>query len=142
MKIIIALIMSHSLTSHAADECRGDLKLKITGLRSSAGQVKFDLDNSAETFKPAKGSRPSFKQGKAPVEEKEAEYVFKNIPCGDYAVKAYHDENGNEDLDVNFLKVPKEEYSFSNCEKCMLPPSFEKAKFTFNEQEKEITVSF
>lgn len=121
-------------------ECTGDLKMNVIGLDSSEGQVKFDLDDSAETFKPQKNGKKSLVQGKAPVADKKAEFIFKNIACGDYAIKLYHDENKNEDLDMNFIKVPKEDYTFSNCPGCLLPPSWEKAKFRFDKQNTEITI--
>ena len=115
--------------------------MNVTGLKSSAGQVKFDLDNSADTFKPQKNGKKSFIQGKAPISENKAVYIFKNVPCGDYAIKLYHDENSNEDLDMNFLKVPKEDYTFSNCSGCLLPPSWEKSKFRFDQETPEITIT-
>ena len=33
---------------------------------------------------------------------------FKDIVPGDYAVSAFHDENGDEILDKNFMGMPKE----------------------------------
>lgn len=122
-------------------ECKGDLKMNVMGLKSSSGQVKFDLDDSADTFKPQKNGKKSFIQGKAPVSENKAFFIFKNVPCGDYAIKLYHDENSNEDLDANFLKVPKEDYTFSNCPGCLVPPSWEKAKFRFDQETPEITIT-
>jgi uncharacterized protein (DUF2141 family) len=68
------------------------------------------------------------------------EYVFKNVPCGEYAIKLYHDANMNQDLDKNALNIPKEKYGFSNCKNCMLPPSFEKAKFLFNHDHSTIKI--
>lgn len=124
----------------ASTVCKGDLTLIVTGFEKDEGQVKFDLDNSAETFKPKEDSKPSFAKGRSPVENKKAEYVFKDIPCGEYAIKLYHDANMNQDLDKNFLKVPKEKYGFSNCKRCTLPPSWEKAKFKFDPDHPTITI--
>ncbi len=138
---IAALFCCASPYAIEAAECRGDLKMTVTGIESSKGQVKFDLDDSALTFKPQKGSKPSFVQGKAPVAGNKAEFVFKSIPCGEYAIKLYHDENMNEDLDMNFIKVPKEDYTFSNCTDCILPPSWEKAKFKFDLEHSEVNIS-
>ena len=140
MKLIIFIALLGPAALHAAD-CRGDLKMTVSGLKSSNGQVKFDLDDSALTFKPQKVSKPSFVQGKAPVSENKAEFIFKNIPCGEYAIKLYHDENMNEDLDMNFIQIPKEDYTFSNCPGCLLPPSWEKAKFKFDLEHSEVKVS-
>lgn len=140
MKYFFALLFFFSAHSQAAD-CKGDLKMTVTGLKSSEGQVKFDLDDSAETFKPRENARPSFMKGKAAVSDKKASYTFKDVPCGEYAIKLYHDENMNEDLDKNFIKVPKEDYTFSNCPGCLIPPSWEKAKFKFDPEHSEIKIS-
>jgi uncharacterized protein (DUF2141 family) len=40
--------------------------------------------------------------------------VFGNLPVGTYAVSVYQDTNENEQLDKNFLGIPKERYGFSN----------------------------
>lgn len=144
MKIFTFILFTFLVQSlHAAPECKGDLTMKVVGLKSSEGQVKFDLDNNADTFTPSRndGSK-SFIAAKAPVANKGAIYVFKNIPCGDYAIKIYHDENMNEDLDMRFLKIPKEDYSFSNCKDCTLPPAWEKAKFTYDLQHPEVIINF
>ena len=38
---------------------------------------------------------------------------FEGLPAGQYAVMAYHDENGNRELDQNFLGIPREPLGFS-----------------------------
>lgn len=120
--------------------CKGDLTMIVTGLESNEGQIKFDLDNNADTFKPKEGGPSAFMKGRSKIQEKRVEYVFKDIPCGEYAIKLYHDANMNEDLDKNFIKIPKEQYGFSNCKNCTLPPSWEKAKFQFDLKHPSITI--
>lgn len=39
---------------------------------------------------------------------------FENLPAGDYAVKAFHDVNGNGEMDKNPFGIPVEPYAFSN----------------------------
>ncbi len=112
----------------------------VTGLNSDEGQIKFDLDNSSETFSPKEDGKPSFTKGRSPIKDKRVEYLFKDIPCGEYAVKLYHDANMNQDLDKNFLKIPTEQYGFSNCKGCILPPKWDKAKFHFDKEHTSITI--
>ena len=59
--------------------------------------------------------KPAFAKGRSPIKDKRVEYTFKDIPCGEYAIKLYHDTNMNQALDKNFLNIPKEQYGFSNC---------------------------
>ena len=58
--------------------------------------------------------------------------MFQDIPAGAYAIKAYHDENGNGRLDT-LLGIPTEKYAFSNKLRGRFGvPPFEKAKFSVN----------
>ena len=125
---------------NSALECKGDLKMTVMGLDNDEGQIKFDLDNAAETFKPKENGKPAFAKGRSPIKNNRVEYIFKDIPCGEYAVKLYHDANMNQTLDKNFIKIPTEQYGFSNCKGCILPPAWEKAKFTFDKEHPTIII--
>lgn len=141
MKVWLVFLIFICLNSFSqTTECRGDFKMIVTGLNNDDGQIKFDLDNSEETFKPKKGGPPAFMKGRSPIKDKRVEYIFKDIPCGEYAIKLYHDENMNQDLDFKFLKIPKEQYGFSNCKGCILPPSWNKAKFRFDKEHPTIEI--
>lgn len=40
--------------------------------------------------------------------------TFENLPAGDYAVKAFHDVNGDGEMNTNPFGMPVEPYAFSN----------------------------
>jgi len=40
--------------------------------------------------------------------------VFKELKNDQYAIRYFHDENTNDELDTNILGIPKEGYGFSN----------------------------
>ena len=40
--------------------------------------------------------------------------AFDNLPAGDYAVKAFHDVNGDGEMNTNPFGMPTEPYAFSN----------------------------
>lgn len=40
--------------------------------------------------------------------------LFDALPAGTYAIKLYHDENGNDECDMNLLGIPTEKFGFSN----------------------------
>lgn len=40
--------------------------------------------------------------------------TFENLPAGDYAVKAFHDINGDGEMNMNPFGLPTEPYAFSN----------------------------
>ena len=111
----------------------------VQGLRSDRGTVEIGLFSSEETWKSGKnkfaGSKISIRNGKAVWE-------VENIPYGFYAVRLFHDENGNDKLDTNFFGMPTESYGFSNNSKAMFGfPSFSKAKFMFDEKHNAITIT-
>ena len=60
----------------ATSECRGNLKMIVTGLDNDKGQVKFDLDNAADTFKPKENSKPAFTKGRSPIKDKRVECQY------------------------------------------------------------------
>lgn len=140
--MILAFILGTIFYSQKSfsEECRGDLKMIVLGLENDEGQIKFDLDNTADTFKPKENGKPAFMKGKSPIKDKRVEYIFNDVPCGEYAIKLYHDANMNQDLDKNFIGIPKEKYGFSNCKGCILPPSWEKAQFIFDHKHPSITI--
>ena len=66
--------------------------------------------------------------GRVPAATGEAQVVVRGIEPGVYAVQAFHDENGNFDLDRNFLGMPQEGMGFSNDAPMRFgPPSFDDA---------------
>ena len=51
-----------------------------------------------------------------------------DLPTGTYAIGVFHDVNGNNSLDTNFLGIPKEQYGFGNdATGSFGPPSFDEA---------------
>ena len=64
---------------------------------------------------------------------------IKNLKSGKYAVRYYHDENGNGLLETNFLGKPTEGYGFSNNVAGKFePPPFEKWLFELKTDKKII----
>ena len=57
--------------------------------------------------------------------------VFGDLPAGDYAVKAFHDVNGDGQMNTNPFGIPSEPYAFSNNAPAnMGPASWSRARFT------------
>jgi len=60
------------------------------------------------------------------------ELHINDLPEGQYALAIYHDENGNDELDTNWLGIPKEPIGFSNSKmRTFGPPGFEDCAFLF-----------
>ncbi|GAA0870228.1 DUF2141 domain-containing protein [Brevundimonas basaltis] len=57
--------------------------------------------------------------------------VFEGLPAGDYAAKAFHDVNGDGEMNFNPFGIPVEPYAFSNnAVGNMGPASWDRARFT------------
>ena len=108
----------------------GELKVIILGLKSDEGKAKIALFDSKERYsgggEPLRGFSIAIRGGTA-------ECTFEGIPYGTYAIKVYHDKNGNDKLDTNFMGIPKEPYGFSNDARGAFGPvKWDAAKFAFN----------
>jgi uncharacterized protein (DUF2141 family) len=116
-----------------------DLSIEILGLESDKGALMVALIDNAEAFeantKATRDARVSIEQGRGYV-------TLSAIPYGTYAVKVFHDENSNEELDTNFVGFPKESFGFSKDAMGKFgPPGFEEAKFEVAAPELSITIN-
>ncbi|MDB5411327.1 MAG: uncharacterized protein JWL84_6239 [Rhodospirillales bacterium] len=144
-----AAIVSLALISAPASAL--DLKVVITGVRSSEGSVLIGLYDSEEHFRTA--IENSAKVGllndrarlvgvsmRAIVGMQSA--VFTNLQPGTYVVIVFHDEDDNGKLDTNFFGVPTEGYGFSNnAEGFLAPPSFKDAAVTLDQADRTIEIN-
>lgn len=107
----------------------GNLTVKITNIKSSTGDVKIGLFNSETSFD---GKEEKFKGITLIADNDTIRWSLNNIPFGYYAIKAFHDEDQDDDVDTKF-GIPIEGFGFSNNPSIFSgAPSFDKAKFLFN----------
>ena len=116
----------------------GELVVEVLGLPSSDGMVRFALFDSLETYKKRKGA---VRKADLSIENQACEWHIENLPYGEYALMLYHDENGNNKMDKNFIGIPKEGYGFSNNAKPRLSaPAYKRVKFEVNSSLKTLQV--
>ena len=111
----------------AAPILAADLAVEVRGIRSGDGQlyVAVHAPESKEEFPAAAGMVAGFNQRARPGTVR---FVLRDLPPGRYAVNAFHDENGNGDLDTNLVGIPSEGYGFANDPSSRFgPPDFEAA---------------
>ena len=88
------------------------MTLEITGISTNGGQVQVAIFNSEATFLDEK---KYFKLASQPVQNGQKTMAFSfDLPPGEYAISAFHDENRNGKLDKNWVGIPTEPYGFSN----------------------------
>ncbi len=107
----------------------GNLIVRIKGISDDEGKIMIALNNSPENYRagaPFRGLAGKISNGMSEV-------IIENIPFGEYAIKGFHDQNSNGELDSNMLGIPTEGYCFSNNARGNYGPALYKdAKFTFS----------
>jgi uncharacterized protein (DUF2141 family) len=84
---------------------QSSLIVEIVNLENNKGVVIVDIVDKNEESVTDQSSK---------IVDKKCTMVFKDLKNGTYAIRYFHDENSNEELDMNFLGIPKEGFGFSN----------------------------
>ena len=116
----------------------GVLMIIVDGFKNDKGFAKIALSNSSESYK---NDAKAFMSKKVQIINSKAMVSLKDVPFGEYAIKVYHDENGNGQLDKSIFGKPIEAYGFSNNATAMFGrPDFKKAAFILDKAEMTITI--
>ena len=140
--VFFLLILILNVQSNAQDSdnliARGKLTVVVNGFPNEEGNCRFALDNSEAVYE----RDDSVWIGKVlPIINKQVIVVIDSLVYGEYAVRVFHDENKNKKIDTNFLGIPTENYGYSNdASDWFGPPSWEKAKFIFNQPEMKLEI--
>ena len=121
----------------------GNLHVEVLGLKNMKGQLGILVFENSEGF-PVEHDK-ALRQIMIPIDQDQIKYTFDNLPFGEYAVAVMHDENLNEELDTNFLGIPKEGTGVSNNIKSKMgPPKFKDASFNLDKLDitKSIKVNY
>ncbi len=135
----VLIIFQFALAQTEEDKNTGSLTIVITGLENDDGEVLITVSNSRENYE---SDNPAFIGMKVKIENRKAEYTFEELPVGEYAIKLFHDENMDGELDTNFLGIPTEDYGFSNNVRGTFGPAdYDDAKFLFEQTEMIMNIS-
>jgi uncharacterized protein (DUF2141 family) len=121
-----ALILSTGMAVSAEPE--NALSIGVSGLRSQQGTVNLALFDQAKNF--PSDPQSAVQRWSLPVQGSATQVSVPDLAPGEYAVAVFHDENGNQVLDRNWLGIPKEGVGFSNNPPISGgPPEFAAARF-------------
>ncbi|MDG2528347.1 DUF2141 domain-containing protein [Caulobacter endophyticus] len=112
----------------AAPAAPADASLTLTfpALKAHTGALQVAVYDSAQAWKGGK----AVASASVPAAEPQPT-IRLDLPAGTYAVRVYHDVDGDGRLGTNAFGIPAEPYGFSNDAKVgMGPPPFEAAAFT------------
>ncbi len=110
----------------AAQASSGQLAVEVSGFNTVEGQLCVRLFPSSHGF-PGESDRALQSFCTAVAEETQV-VTFEDVEAGTYAVALFHDINGDNAVNRNFLGMPVEGVGFSrNPTLVMGPPDFEEA---------------
>ena len=124
----------------AATTANLDLVVELQGVRNGDGIITATLCLETDRF-PSDCQRQQSTKALAGM----TRLLFRDIPAGQYAVAAFHDEDEDGQIAMHAArKVPREGVAFSNdAIGAFGPPSFDDAKFDLSERTvKNITMRY
>lgn len=126
IRIILTLTLVFLSYVNSFAQEKQTITANFTGMKSNNGNLFVALYNTKDSF-----LKKPYKSLIVKIEDSKSAAIFKNIPVGEYAISAFHDENDNKKMDTNFLGIPKEGIGTSNDAKGFMgPPKYKDAKFS------------
>jgi uncharacterized protein (DUF2141 family) len=121
--VAIILLSNYSFSQY-------NLTIEILEIRNNSGKIMLQVYNNEEKI---------IYQEMNIIKDKKCSFYLKNLSQGIYAIRYFHDENLNGELDTNLVGKPTEGYGFSNNVTGKFgPPPFEKWLFELKEDKKII----
>ena len=107
-----------------------EIRIVVNGVRNQKGSVICSLWSSANSAEFTTVGT-AFRRISVPIEGSKGVCEFKGLPAGPYAATAFHDENGNGQLDRRF-GYPLEGYGFTNnVHPTLRAPSFDQCEVQY-----------
>jgi uncharacterized protein (DUF2141 family) len=123
---LAAIFALAGLCALPAQSAEHSLEVTLTGVKDARGQVRVGLYADPKTFRK---EAQALAVQTAPAAEGEVRVRFAGLAPGRYAIMAYHDEDGNGELNRRLGMFPTEGYGLSNNPKVMGPPAFDDSAF-------------
>jgi uncharacterized protein (DUF2141 family) len=106
------------------------IELRFTGIATPTGAILASIFDSAAAYAGGKPVRAV----RIPVAGTDASQLLEGLAPGSYAVKAFHDIDGDNQMGMNPFGMPLEPFAFSNDAPAnMGPPMWEAARFEAGE---------
>ena len=131
--LVLAAAVSATLVGAAtAPAFAGTLDIKVEGVRSAKGTVRAGVYDARDRL---------VAHAAAAAETGRVTLKVRDLAPGAYAVKLFHDEDGNERLDFDGCGIPTEGYGFSNGVRALLgPPSFDEMRVSVDGDAETVAV--
>ncbi|MFK5893328.1 MAG: DUF2141 domain-containing protein [Pseudomonadota bacterium] len=138
MPKLILFIFSIFVLLNANVYAQNKVTVKVTNIQSDKGTIYIGFYKPNDDFPnhEAKHIKKSVKPLNSGVS-----LVVTDLDAGTYAVAVLHDINDNDELDNNFIGIPKEPYGFSkNIHHTFSAPTFDECKFNLTNKPVELSI--
>lgn len=119
-------LLTSSLLLMSSNAFANTLTFTIDGIKNAEGKILVQIFSGEENYNQGiafSGMMVNAKKGKVKV-------LFGDLPKGEYAIRYFHDQNDNGELESNLLGMPTEGYGFSNNAKANFGPAkYQSMKF-------------
>lgn len=103
------------------------ISVNVYNVPSQDGNINVAVYDSDESFLKFEGV---VKTESTEAQKGMVTLKIEDMPSGEYALAIFHDENGNDELDTNWLGIPKEKVAFSKAKmKTFGPPKYKECAF-------------
>ena len=112
LPLVLSLIVGMAALTPASRAAEtSSLTVTFSGIKATTGAILFTVVNSEAAY----GDKaPPTAQAMLPVTANTATKVFEGLAPGRYAIKAFHDVNGDGKMGANPFGIPTEPFAFSN----------------------------
>ena len=137
--LVLLVLLSGAPATQPRDGDGALLRVRVTDARSTKGQMIFGVFDQPKGFPSDQKRSVNWQTKRADA----GELVFEcRLPPGKYAASVLHDENGNGQMDMNLIGVPKEGYGVTNNPKPKRRAArFDEALFDLPPEGREMTIS-
>ncbi|WP_051718387.1 DUF2141 domain-containing protein [Hymenobacter sp. IS2118] len=115
------LLLAAALAASKSVSQQAPMQIQILNVQKNGGKVVVEIYNAK-----AEWLKKPFRRMTLAADDNTKKAVFE-VPHGKYAISVYQDTNGNGELGMNFLQIPKEPVGFGNNYKPFGEPKFESA---------------
>ena len=125
---LAAATLPSSLPAYAEDAPVCTVAVRVHNVRAVQGAILGGL------YSESGWNGDAVATAGVPVEDENPVLCFRDVAPGRYAVKLFHDRNGDGDLATNLFGIPSEPFGFSNNAPAQFgPPAFADAAFDVGE---------
>jgi uncharacterized protein (DUF2141 family) len=135
----LTVLLSFPLSQSVFAKENSTLTVEVKGLKNQQGQVCMALFNSSRGFPQDREN--AYYTKCSSISDRPLELEIPDLPWGNYALGLFHDENGNSEIDTNFIGAPKEGFGFSNNPQMRTrPANFGEAMFVISSDNTKIGI--